>query len=326
MVDHDRLFKELLTTFFVEFIDLFFEDVSGYIERNSISFLDKELFTDVTAGEQFEVDIVAKVRFLDRDTYFLVHIENQSSSEAGFDFRMYRYFARLYEKFRLPVYPIVVCSFNEPLRAEPNIHRVEFPGFTVLEFHYRVLQLNRLNWRDYVRQENPVASALMAKMRIAPDERPRVKLECLRLLATLQLDPARMKMISGFVDTYLKLSAEEVRLFAVELATIGPGDREGVVDIVTSWMEEGMLLGREEGIVRGREEGIVRGREEGLIQGRQEEALILVQRLLNRRLGELDTETLERVRTLSVAELEALSEALLDFRELADLLTWLAQK
>ncbi|UFP93485.1 Rpn family recombination-promoting nuclease/putative transposase [Gloeobacter morelensis] len=318
MVDHDRLFKELLTTFFVEFVDLFFEDVSGYLDRNSISFLDKELFTDVTAGEQFEADIVAKVRFLDRDTYFLVHIENQSSCEAGFDFRMYRYFARLYEKFRLPVYPIVVYSFNEPLRAAPNIHRVEFPGFTVLEFHYRVLQLNRLNWRDYLRQENPVAGALMAKMRIAPGERPRVKLECLRLLATLRLDPARMKMISGFVDIYLKLSAEEERLFAMELATIGPGDREGVVEIVTSWMEEG--------IARGREEGIARGREEGLIQGKQEEALILVQRLLNRRLGQLDTEILERVRTLSVAELEALSEALLDFHELAALITWLDQK
>ena len=35
----------------------------------------------------------------------------------------------------------------------------------------------------------------------------RVKLECLRLLATLRLDPARMQLISGFVDTYLRLSA-----------------------------------------------------------------------------------------------------------------------
>ena len=38
-------------------------------------------------------------------------------------------------------------------------------------------------------------------------ERPRVKLECLRLLATLRLNPARMRLISGFVDTYLRPSS-----------------------------------------------------------------------------------------------------------------------
>jgi hypothetical protein len=32
----------------------------------------------------------------------------------------------------------------------------------------------------------------MARMGMAPEERPRVKLECLRLLVTLRLDPARM--------------------------------------------------------------------------------------------------------------------------------------
>jgi hypothetical protein len=33
MIDHDRLFKELLSTFFLEFIDLFIPKVRGY--RNS---------------------------------------------------------------------------------------------------------------------------------------------------------------------------------------------------------------------------------------------------------------------------------------------------
>jgi hypothetical protein len=42
---------------------------------------------------------------------------------------------------------------------------------------------------------------------MAIEDRPRVKLECLRLLATLRLNPARMRLISGFVDTYLRLNA-----------------------------------------------------------------------------------------------------------------------
>ena len=60
-----------------------------------------------------------------------------------------------------------------------------------------------MNWRDYLRRANPVASALMARMGMALEERPWVKLECLRLLATIRLNPARMRLISGFVATYL---------------------------------------------------------------------------------------------------------------------------
>ena len=36
-VDHDRLFKELLTTFFFEFLDLFFPRLAAQIDRESIA-------------------------------------------------------------------------------------------------------------------------------------------------------------------------------------------------------------------------------------------------------------------------------------------------
>ncbi len=41
MTDHDRLFKELLTNFFGEFIALFFPAVAEYLDYNSFSFLDR---------------------------------------------------------------------------------------------------------------------------------------------------------------------------------------------------------------------------------------------------------------------------------------------
>lgn len=66
---------------------------------------------------------------------------------------------------------------------------VEFDDLKVLKFNFRSIQLNRLNWRDYLDQANPVAAALMAKMRIAVGDRPKVKAECLRLLITLRLAP-----------------------------------------------------------------------------------------------------------------------------------------
>jgi hypothetical protein len=41
MVNHDQLFKQLLGTFFAEFIELFLPQVSEYLDKTSITFLDK---------------------------------------------------------------------------------------------------------------------------------------------------------------------------------------------------------------------------------------------------------------------------------------------
>lgn len=62
---------------------------------------------------------------------------------------------------------------------------------------------------------------------------------------------------------------------------------------------------------------------EGEITGRHQEASSLVIRLLIRKLGNLDSELETRIQGLSVNQLEALGEALLDFTLLDDLLAWL---
>ncbi|GAB4217575.1 MAG: hypothetical protein OHK0012_22440 [Synechococcales cyanobacterium] len=64
---------------------------------------------------------------------------------------------------------------------------------------------------------------------------------------------------------------------------------------------------------------------EKLQEGRQEGELILVFRLLTRRLGSLTPDIQTQVQNLSLTELEALAEALLDFTDLDDLSQWLSQ-
>jgi hypothetical protein len=296
-IDHDQLFKKLLSTFFFEFIELFLPEVADYLEREPITFLQQEYFTDIITGERKIIDLLALVRFRGQETCFIIHVENQSSSEANFTRRMFFYFAKLHQEHLLPIYPVVVFSFDEPKREEKKQYQVEFPNLKVLEFNFTAIQLNQLNWRDFLQQQNPVAAALMAKMQIAPKDRPRVKAECLRLLATLRLDPARTQLISGFVDTYLRLNAAEERVFQSELDTMGLKEEEQVMQIVTSWMETGM----------------------------QQEAQKLVLRQLNRRVGTLEPPLEQRVRELPLERLEALGEDLLDFSDLSDLVNWLEQ-
>ncbi|MGK7905563.1 MAG: Rpn family recombination-promoting nuclease/putative transposase [Hormoscilla sp.] len=291
-IKHDRLFKELLKTFFVEFLELFFPSLLAEIDTSYLEFLEQEIFTELKSGEKYNADLVVKTKFKSGgETFLLIHVENQARYETNFEKRMFRYFAFLSHNHGLPVYPIAVLSFDSPRKEQPNSYEVVIANKVVLQFDYDVIQLNRLNWRDFLRHKNPVATALMTKMKIDKEDRWRVKLECLRLLATLKLDPAKTRLISGFIDTYLQLNVEEETQFQEEIGTLASSEQEEIMEIVTSWMVEGELK--------------------------------IVLRLLTRRIGEIAAELQSQIRQLSLIQLEDLAEALLDFEAQTDLVAWL---
>ena len=82
----------------------------------------------------------------------------------------------------------------------------------------------------------------------------------------------------------------------------------------------------QEALDEGRAEGIEEGREQGLEQGLFEGELALLFRLINRRIGPIAPETEAQIRNLSLEQIEALGEALLDFSDRADLDQWLKDK
>jgi predicted transposase YdaD len=110
-------------------------------------------------------------------------------------------------------------------------------------------------------------------------------------------------LISGFVDTYLRLNAKEEQVSQVEVGTLEETEREDIMQIVTSWMEQGIAEGEQ--------------------RGRVEEGRALVLRQLTRKLGTLPTSVEAQVQALPLPQLEALGEALLDFAQVSDLTDWL---
>jgi flagellar biosynthesis/type III secretory pathway protein FliH len=112
-----------------------------------------------------------------------------------------------------------------------------------------------------------------------------------------------MQLISGFIDTYLRLSREEELLLRAEIASMEPVEQEVVMQIVTSWMEE----------------GIEQGKQLGKEEGKQEAMLSLIMRQLPKRIGAVNPLLQERIGQLSLTQLEDLAEALLDFSSVADL-------
>ncbi len=301
-LNHDRLFKELLTTFFVEFIELFFPDIVEYLEADSLEFIDKEIFTDITAGARREADLLVKCRFQGRETFFLIHLEHQSKREKDFARRMFFYFARLTEKFALPVFPIALFSYDKPNTTEKSQYLVEFPHRKVVEFNFAVIQLNRLNWRDFISRDNPAASALMAKMGITNADRVTAKKECLRMIARLKLDPARTQLLGGFVDSYLRLLEKERKKLETEMRKLPSKEKEEVMEIMTSWKEEGIEIGVKQGL-------------------RRETELVL--RLIRKKFGNLNKSREKQILSLPIEKVEELGEALFDFKDADDLQIWL---
>ena len=76
----------------------------------------------------------------------------------------------------------------------------------------------------------------------------------------------------------------------------------------------------------GEAQGREQGREQGLEQGLKTGELELTMRLLQRRCGGLTPSQDARIRALPLPQLEALAEALLDFKGADDLEAWLASR
>ena len=152
----------------------------------------------------------------------------------------------------------------------------------------------------------------MAKMKIAELDRPKVKAECLRLMVTIKLDRARMRLISSFVDPYLSLNESEDVKFnrSLSKAKLLPEQREEVVEIVTSWERKGIEIGLHKGRLEGRQEG-----HRETIEALQ--AVLLD--VLTTRFGQPDQSTTDHIRTInSVEELKSLTHQALTANSLRD--------
>ncbi|MFM6003200.1 MAG: DUF4351 domain-containing protein, partial [Sphaerospermopsis kisseleviana] len=124
----------------------------------------------------------------------------------------------------------------------------------------------------------------------------------LRMLVTLQLNPAKMELISGFIDTYLRLNTPEEQQLETELKQANLVEQEQIMEIVTSWMEKGI--------------------KQGIEQGEQK----IVKKLLKRRFNNITPSLENRINELSVEQIESLADAIFDFQSVDNLINWLDQQ
>ena len=156
---------------------------------------------------------------------------------------------------------------------------------------------------------NPVASALMARMKIRKRERPLVKLQCLRLLATLLLDKEKSGLISHFVSSYLRLNSQEMRVYEENLETISVQERQVVMQYTNEWIEQGFERGIEQGLERGIEQGIEKGLEQGRREGSEKASRRSLKYTLELKFAQAAAPIIARLPDLDLEVLERLQDA-----------------
>ncbi len=138
--------------------------------------MSEELFTDLIDGENRRVDLVIEAKLRGEETLVIIHVESQSTYQENFDQRMFLYLCLLYQKYRKPILPIAVFTYDDE-RSEESQFNIEPLDFSVMSFNFLMLALKKKNWRDYLKSNNPVAAALLSKMGYREEEKIHVKKE-----------------------------------------------------------------------------------------------------------------------------------------------------
>src|SRR5919199_4009907 len=224
----------------------------------------------------------------------ILHIEFQTlpTSNPSILFRMLDYSVRLKRQYRCDVEQVVI--FLQATNDE-IVFTEQYQDRTT-SHRYRTIRL----WEQ--------------------DSAPFLANPGLLPLATLTQTDSPQALLAQVAEQVDRISEREQRQNIAGCAEILAGLRFEK-DLIRQFFREEIM--RESVIYQ---DILQQGLQQGRREGKQEEAVDLITRQLTRRLGEVDSLLIERIRELALDRLEELGVALLDFSSAADLMAWFTQQ
>jgi len=311
--DYDSPWKEILEAYFPQAIQFFFPQTAALIDWNRPhEFLDKEfqkIDREAEQGRRYADKLVKAWGVQGKEIWLLIHVEVQAEAEDIFPERMFSYNLRIFDRYRKPAISLaILCDSSRDWR--PSQYGFDYPD-TEIFFRFGAVKLldYQERWAELEASNNPFATVVMAHLKTQQTnqkarERKNWKFSLIRRLYELGWQKKDIRNLYRFIDWIMILPAELEVEFWQELKQF---EQERSMTYITT----------------GERIGYERGREEGEQTGEQRGEQRLITRLLQRRFGELPSEASTSVHALSVAQLEELGEALLDFSGIDDLLHWL---
>ncbi|MEA5538103.1 Rpn family recombination-promoting nuclease/putative transposase [Limnoraphis robusta Tam1] len=223
----------------------------------------------------------------------ILHLEfqTQPTSEPPLPLRMLDYWVRLYRKYRRPIQQFII--FLQATTSEV-VFTEEFVTETT-RHRYRVIRM----W-----EQNP--AIFLNDRALLP-------------LAPLAETNSPETLLTQVAAEVAKIEAIEQRRNVLAAVQIIAGLRYDKT-LIQQLLREDIM--RESVIYQ---DILQQGVRQGVQQGRGEGEASLIIRQLTRRFGELSPEVIQRIRSLSLPQLDALGEELLDFTEIAEFVTFLEQ-
>lgn len=249
--DFDGPWKEALDVYLPEILAFLFPDASAGIDwSRRYEPLDKEL-QQVAPGDGAgqAVDKLIRVHRRDgQEAWVLVHIEVQSQPDPHFAERMFRYHARLYDRFRRQIASLAILGDDRPGWRPATFGYtlwgcqldLRFPTVKLLDYDLAILEAST----------NPCATVVLAHRlaqatRRAPDQRAAAKLALARRLYGQGRSREEIIRLYRFIDWLLRLPAG---LEAETWQQIRTFEEEQQMTYVTYGERIGRTEGRAEGL------------------------------------------------------------------------------
>ncbi|QNP29931.1 DUF4351 domain-containing protein [Cylindrospermopsis curvispora] len=248
-----------------------------------------------------ESDVLLKAHSPECGDFILLN-ELQLRHDAKMPRRMRAYAALVEEKYGLLVYPVVVNILQPgPTEIIRSRYESEIMGCRAYQ-DYRVINLWEIE-AETVFEQN--LSSLLPFVPILKGGNSEVNLR----QALLNL---RKNQVLGDLEPLLSFFAS----FVFDIPLVQQMMRWDMTVLRESpWYNEILKEGLQKGLQKGLQEGRQEGRQEG-----QRKIILL---LLNHKFDGIESPVVERINRLSLEQLEAMGESLLDFRQISDLEAWL---
>ncbi len=169
-IDHDTRWKEIIEQLFEDFVDFFMPDLHKEIDfSQKPEFLKQELYKIIAdsekKGNQIN-DTLVKV-YLKNNTaqWILIHIEVQTDHETTFSERMFSYFYRIYDKFKIKEITAIALFVGENVPKDYNQFTNKYFG-TEISYKYNTYQVRKQNEKELQKSKNPFAIAVLAALYI----------------------------------------------------------------------------------------------------------------------------------------------------------------
>ncbi len=338
--DYDAAWKTILEAFEEEIIELLFPkiylkinwDITRESLDNELLEIQKDIFSKEEA-EKIISDKIIKVTMKDNENKILfIHVEVQSyiSKDNIFSERMFRYFYRIWDKFRYKyedksdiVGSVIFTYKGKQGKEDSYVYKLKGIDTEIIRYNFKAMDIEEIDL-EKISKDNP----LKLVFKIAK-----------RLLETKSEDydifKAKIELYNELLD-YNKVKTNEQRkaltyfleyLFLIQDDTLsekfkeikdnrGGESKMGVDEIREKYLKDS---GRAEGKMEGKLEGKIEGKLEGKIEGKLEGKLEMLLRLLIKKFKVLPNGYEEKIKNLNEKAIDNILTDIFDIEKIHDI-------